>query len=88
MNSEISLKSYLTTLIEEKGTPVTSVLKIEKAFNFTWGCIFDSLSYVDDKTQATIKSTVAKIDAKNGDVFHYLNFLAEGMIKEKFGDYM
>ena len=36
MNSEISLKSYLTTLIEEKGTPVTSVLKIEKAFNFTW----------------------------------------------------
>ncbi|UXQ88772.1 hypothetical protein [Tenacibaculum phage Larrie] len=28
-----------------------------------------------------IKTTLLTIDLTNGDVFHYLNFLAEGMVK-------
>ena len=74
------MKNYLTTLIEEKGSSLDATLNIEGHIGLTYEMLFD---FIEGMTQyhTSIKSTLVKIDFANGDVFHYLNHLANGMVK-------
>ncbi len=74
------MKNYLTTLIEEKGSSIQNEIKIDGHFGLTWEMLID---YIEAAPQYhnQIKTTLVKIDFMNGDVFHYLNFLANGMVK-------
>ena len=75
------MKKYLVTLIEEKGKSTLNEIKIEGHFGLTYEMLID---YIDQKAKqfhAEIKKTLVKIDFLNGDVFHYLDYLANGMIK-------
>lgn len=75
----MSMKTYLTTLIEEKGRSTEDEININGHFGLTWQHLIDFIetqpSYHHD-----IKSMIVRIDFKNGDVFHYLTHLAAGMI--------
>ncbi len=75
----MNMKKYLTDLITEKGRSMDDEIQIDGHFGLTWDMLAD---YVQTATEyhEQIRSTVVMIDFKNGDVFHYLKFLAEGMV--------
>ena len=75
----MSMTKYLTTLIEEKGRSTDDTINLEGHFGLTYEMLID---YIAGATQyhAQIRSTLVKIDFKNGDVFHYLDHLAAGMV--------
>ena len=74
------MKNYLTTLIEEKGKSIETEININGHFGLTYEMLID---YIQEAKQYhnEIKTTLVKIDFLNGDVFHYLDYLANGMIK-------
>ena len=78
----MTLKTYLETLITEKGQSLgTCILKDEGQFNLTYQIVIDFLGSIASEEQEFIRSTLVEIDFKNGDVFHFILFLAREMIK-------
>ena len=75
------MKKYLVTLIEEKGKSIETTFEIKGHFGLTYEMLIDYIDQDAPAYHAQIKDTLVKIDFANGDVFHYLTFLAEGMIK-------
>ena len=74
------MKTYLTNLITEKGTDINTEIQLDGHFGLTYEMLID---YIVGATQYhnQIKTTLTKIDFLNGDVFHYLDYLANGMVK-------
>lgn len=75
-----TMKNYLINLIEEKGQSLDSEIQIEGHFGLTYGMLVDFICEAK-QYHGQIKNTLVAIDFKNGDVFHYLNHLANGMVK-------
>jgi len=73
------MKSYLTTLIEEKGRELTDTIKLEGHIGLTYQMLVDFIETMPEY-HAQIRQTLVKIDFLNGDVFDFLNHLAEGMV--------
>ena len=74
---------YLNTLLNEKGISTETVLEVQGA---DWGTNFIPVSSViefinslDVNTQSKIKANFIKIDFYNGDVMHFMNYIAKGM---------
>jgi hypothetical protein len=77
----MTFKTYLTTLIEEKGTDLHDEIGLDGHIGLTWAMLVDFVAAPEMKEyQADIKTMLVKIDFLNGDVFHYLRHLAEGMV--------
>jgi hypothetical protein len=74
------MKTYLTTLIEEKGKSIETNIELNGHFGLTYGMLID---YIEGAKEyhGQIKTTLVKIDFLNGDVFHYLDYLAAGMVE-------
>ena len=77
------MKNYLNTLLNEKGISTETVLEVQGA---DWGTNFIPVSSVlefinnlDINTKAKIKANFIKIDFLNGDVMHFMNYIAKGM---------
>lgn len=78
----MSIKEYLETLIKEKGSDKTASINKPGHVGLTWANLIEFIDVNCDKGQkAQIRDTLVKIDHGNGDIFDYLNHLAEGMIK-------
>ena len=73
------MKNYLTTLIEEKGRELTDTIKLEGHIGLTYQMLVDFIETMPEY-HAQIRQTLVKIDFLNGDVFDFLNHLAEGMV--------
>jgi hypothetical protein len=73
------MKTYLETLITEKGVDLESNITIDGHFGITYQMLIDFISEAKDYHQQ-IKTTLVKIDFMNGDLFHYLQHLAVGMV--------
>ena len=77
----MNFKTYLTTLIEEKGQDTHNEINLEGHIGLTWEMLIDFVSAPEMKDyQSDIKTTLVKIDFLNGDIFHYLHHLAKGMV--------
>ena len=74
------MKKYLTVLIEEKGKSLDDTINLDGHFGLTYGMLVAFIESME-MYHATIKATLVKIDFMNGDVFHYLNHLAAGMVE-------
>ena len=74
-----NMTKYLATLIEEKGRSVDDTINLDGHFGLTYQILID---FIQDQTSyhKQIKDTLVMIDFKNGDVFHYLDHLAAGMV--------
>ncbi len=72
--------NYLTNLIEEKGTSLEDTINLDGHFGLTYQMLVDFLGTMESY-HATIRATLVKIDFMNGDIFHYLNHLAKGMVQ-------
>ena len=73
------MKDYLTKLIEEKGKSLDDEIALEGHFSLTYEMLVDFIESAKEYHKQ-IRDTLVKIDFKNGDVFHYLNHLAAGMV--------
>lgn len=76
----MSIKTYLKTLIEEKGASVQDEINLEGHFGLTWAHLIEFIEQMP-QYHKNIRQTLVMIDFKNGDVFHYLTHLATGMVK-------
>ena len=77
------MRTYLNTLLEEKGISQERVLEVTGS---EWGTNFmpisvivDFLSGLDAETQNKVKTTFVKIDFHNGDVVDFLTHIAKGI---------
>ena len=76
------VKKYLVNLIEEKGRDITSDIEgFEGHINLTYEILIEFLTNLPKDQQQQIRHKLVMIDFKNGDVFHFLHYLTEGMIK-------
>jgi len=76
-----SIREYLTALITEKGKSVHAELEIEGHIGLCYENLIEFVEQVPKEMQESIRAMLVKIDFKNGDVFHYLDHLVQGMLK-------
>lgn len=77
----MKIRTYLTNLITEKGVSIHADIIIEGHYGLTWMDLINFIEPMPSQYHENIKDTLVKIDFHNGDVFHYLQHLAVGMIK-------
>lgn len=73
------MREYLENLITEKGKDLDSTIKLDGHIGLTYQMLVDFICEMKDYHEI-IRKTLVKIDFLNGDVFHYLNHLASGMV--------
>ena len=74
------MRTYLNNLITEKVQNLDSTINLDGHFGLTYEMLVDFICEAKNY-HSQIRTTLVKIDFANGDVFHYLNHLAEGMVK-------
>jgi hypothetical protein len=74
------MKTYLTNLIEEKGRSLEATIPLEGHIGLTYEMLVDFIASAPEYHKQ-IRNTLVYIDYKNGDVFHYLHYLAAGMVE-------
>lgn len=74
------MKAYLETLITEKGKYLDDFIEIDGQIGLDYNMLIEFIEAFPD-THKRIKSRLVHIDLKNGDVFAYLNYIAESMLK-------
>lgn len=76
-----TISAYLRTLISEKGREPDAVLNVKGHFGLTYNHLIEFIENQDQSIKSQIKDTLVKIDFQNGNVFHFLDHLLQGMIK-------
>lgn len=74
------MKTYLTNLITEKGTDLEDCIELDGHISLTYQMLIDFICGMPEY-HPQIRKTLVMIDFKDGDVFHYLNHLTQGMVK-------
>jgi hypothetical protein len=76
------IQEYLETLIKEKGSDKSASINKPGHIGLTWANLIEFIEVnCDEEQKAQIHCILAKIDFNNGDIFDYLNHLANGMIE-------
>jgi len=75
------MKNYLELLITEKGVSLECDIDLEGHVGLTYQMLVDFIVGQAVLYHEKIRMTLVKIDFNNGDVFDYLDHLAEGMVK-------
>jgi len=81
------MEKYLTMMIEEKGKDIDDFITcLEKKghFGVTYKMLIDFIVSMPKEIKSQIKKILIYIDFKNGDVFHYFNYIADGMVSGMF----
>jgi len=81
----MNFKTWINTFIEEKGIDINHTFEVEGR---EWGMnlipvgsIIEFACGLDRASQQKIKATIVKIDFINGDVMHFLEYIAKGMAR-------
>jgi hypothetical protein len=84
MTNNVNIETYLETLISEKGRDIDADLNKQGHINLTYRHLIDFIASVArDEDKKAIKEKLISIDFANGDVFHFLDYMVDGMIKAK-----
>ena len=75
------MKTYLVNLIEEKGKSLDTPVVIEGHFGMTLENVVEFICSLEPNVQKDCRNKLVEIDFKNGDVFHFLQYIADGMAK-------
>ena len=79
----MSFTNYINTLLEEKNIDQESHLNFESndlAHIMPIACVVEFINTLPDHAKEQIKKTLVMIDYKNGDVKHFLTYIAKGMV--------
>jgi hypothetical protein len=83
-------QEFFDLFFEEKRLPLTSweIVVGETTHYIDSDFVIDLISCIEDDDEAhQIEVILRKIDAQNGDVLHFLCFLAEEYLKTNFTDH-
>lgn len=87
--AQSEVRRVMTNMITEKGQSLDTGICREGHIGLTWENLVDFCDEISPKDQKGIIDTLTKIDFNNGDVFHFLNYLVDGMCqyteKQMFG---
>ena len=72
------MKVYLKKLITEKGVDLDTVMTIEGHFGITYRMLINYIHQAKG-CHKKVKKNFIEIDFRNGNVFHYFNYLAKCM---------
>tara|TARA_B110000467_G_scaffold43006_1_gene39514 strand:+ start:497 stop:733 length:237 start_codon:yes stop_codon:yes gene_type:complete len=76
---------YFRTLLSEKNISLDTVLEVEGAdygTNFIpVECVVEFMENADRATKVKMRNILNKIDFQNGDVMHFINYLAKFISK-------
>ena len=76
------MKKYLKNLITEKGRSLDEALRADQGhINLNWHVVIEFICNLPANIKKDIRNKLVVIDFKNGDVFHFLNYIVDGMIK-------
>jgi hypothetical protein len=78
-------KKYLKTFFEEKEIPFQIFTITDKNNNVHFidtNVVIENILSTSSTEQTQIATVLRKIDFKNGDVNHFLKYLAYGMVKQ------
>lgn len=81
VNTESDFYHFTKTMIEEKGRELDDEISLPGHFGYTYGMLLKSLDSMPEYRNQ-IKSNLSKIDFKNGNIFHFLDYLARGVTGE------
>lgn len=74
------MREYLTKLITEKGRSLDDNIGLDGHYGLTWKMLVDFI--VSQKEHHfKVRQTLVSIDFQNGDVFDFLKFCAQAMVK-------
>lgn len=68
-------------MLEEKGIDLEQDLNIEGQINLTVATVLEFIYNCPAEIQKKIVRTFVQIDFANGDVMHYIKYIANGMAK-------
>ena len=80
----MTFKEWLITFIDESDLDRDHIFKIEHegtSHSLKFDAVVNSIIALPAKYQQKIKNELMAINTQNGDVMHYLNYVAEGFIK-------
>jgi len=78
------MKNWINTLIEEKGLNIHTTIDVEGKSGLNiipLGVVVEHILIAPQHEQNQIKNTLVKIDFHNGDVMHFLTFLAKAIAR-------
>lgn len=75
------MKTHLEIMFEEKGIDLDQDLNIEGQINLTVRNVLELIYNSPIEIQQKISKTFIQIDFRNGDVMHFIKYLAQGMAK-------
>jgi hypothetical protein len=81
MSLNVPINTYITTLIEEKGHSVDEAIVLEGHYGLTWAMLIEKLTNDFPENHEEIHDKLTFIDFQNGDVFHFLTYLAKYFIQ-------
>lgn len=75
------MKTHLERMLEEKGIDIDQDLHIDGQINLTVRNVLELIYNSPVLIQKKIIKTFVQIDFQNGDVMHFIIYLAKGMAK-------
>ena len=78
------MRNYLNTLLSEKGIALDTMCEVDgdSGINFIpLEIIVDFMCQMSPETQAKAKTNLVKIDFHNGDVMHFVDYVAKVIAK-------
>ncbi len=84
----MTFSNWLDTFLEEKGFDKYQTFehKLETSFHMVdAGCVIDFIKSLDQETQNKIKNTLVQIDFKNGNYLHFIKYISNGMVQQRYG---
>ena len=80
----MTFNKWFDTFIEEKEIDTGFTFEFDEAGMFHMvetAVVIDWVKKLDPETKAKIKNNFVKIDFMNGNVMHFMEFMAKGMVK-------
>ena len=76
------IEEYILTLFDEKGYDLTEDV-LDGVFGLDIYAVAEYVANSNRGDQETIYDNFTKIDFANGDIFDFLEYIAEGMVKSQ-----
>jgi len=85
------IRNYLETLLTEKGISLNHTFEVKSEGVFgnhfvPMEVVIEFIETLSASVQEQIRKTLVKIDFKNGNVLHFLEFISKGMVELQFSE--
>lgn len=85
------IRNYLETLLTEKGISLNHTFEVKSEGVFgnhfvPMEVVIEFIETLSPSVQEQIRKTLVKIDFKNGNVLHLLEYISKGMVELQFSE--